>query len=176
MALTAVLICVQINSFLWDCCFHAFSFLGSAVSVLQQRHVLLKGGTRSSTTSALKRLVLLGLSGLLANCSFCCFDKSQQVAECFTSDLAQNHTPSTLSDLSPHPPSEITTATFSCRTSGCVFPTVGDRPWAALLFFFSMSGDLTVSLQMALPFFHVPQMTCSDRLLILRSGANSCFP
>lgn len=51
-------------------------------------------------------------------------------------NLDEDHTFSTLSDLSPYPLSEMTTASFSSRARGCVFPIVRDWPQAVLLFFF----------------------------------------
>lgn len=81
----------------------------------------------------------LGVVGLLANCSFCCCDKSQQVAECFTSEGV---TAVILLGITLLPPCLMYHLIHRLRWQQLLFPpeqafpTVGDRPQAALLSFF----------------------------------------
>lgn len=64
----------------------------------------------------------------------------------------------------------MTTATFSCRTRGCVFPTVGDWPQAVLLFFFHarrFDHELTDA---------VPVLKCSSHDMFGQAAILHFFP
>lgn len=127
-------------------------------------------------------LVLLWLHGLLANCSFCCFDKSQQVAERFPAGCVVTiiylritlflgrliyypiHILSSSEQLPLLTPEQVEVyfPATEIGLRGCYFS-------------FSLL-DLTTNLQMVFLFLCVPHLSGLDMLVIHRSSNISFFP
>lgn len=92
---------------------------------------------------------------------------------CRHHNLSEDHTLSRLSDLLPHPLSEIRATFLNSTTRGGVFASAGDWPQGVLLFFFlARRFDHE---QMVFLFLSVPHMTCLDMIVIHRSSNVTFF-